>query len=138
MKRVLLLGAVLTQLLLSAGCYIVATPHEAVVVPLPPPVIVLPAPPRLVLIPEIGIYYAPDIEVELYVRGGVWFYFYNGYWYKGRDHRGPWVHVPAHKLPRGFTKIPPGLRKVPPGQLKKEKEEKGKEEKGKKGREFKY
>ncbi len=135
MKKLFLLVAVLIQLLLSAGCYIVTTPsEEVVVVPPPPPAIVVPVPPRLVLIPEIGIYYAPDIEVELYFRGGGWFYFHNGYWYKGRDHRGPWVYVPMKKLPREFSKIPPGFRKVPPGQIRNHK----KEERGKRGREFKY
>lgn len=112
MRGVLLSVFVVFVTMSFLGCAVVVRPpHGRVVVAPPPPVVVVPARPRLVFIPEYKIYVAADVEYDLFYDGSVWFYFYDGIWYRGRDYNGPWVVVK-----RG---LPPGLAKVPPGQLKK-------------------
>jgi len=87
--------------------------HDRVMVaPAGPPTIVVTERPRLVFAAGYGIYFAPDLEVDLYFDHGVWLYFYEGAWYKSSSYRGPWKLVK-------FKDIPSGLRKMPPGQLKK-------------------
>lgn len=74
-----------------------------------PPVLV--AAPRLVLVPDTNIYVAVGIDYDVFVVGGVYYFFHEGIWYSGPSHRGPWRDVDAKELP-------PGLRKSSPGQLK--------------------
>ena len=116
MKRLgLLLVIVPFMGLLLAGCQIVIGPPRGRVVIGPPPPIVVEAEPRVVLIPETEVYYAPDVTANLYVVGGVWFYFHDDHWFRGRSYRGPWVFVEERRLPPGLRKIPPGFRKHSPG-----------------------
>jgi len=115
MKHLPLLGVILISLLLP-GCHVIAVSspghRPVVVVPAGPPAIVVVERPRLVFVAEYGIYFAPELEVDLYFDHGIWFYFYDRAWYKSSDYQGPWsvVHV---------NHLPPGLRKIPPGHLKK-------------------
>jgi hypothetical protein len=85
---------------------------EPMVVPSGPPPIAATERPRLVFVTQYGIYFAPDLDVDLYFDRGVWFYFYDNAWYQSSDYRGPWTLVQVKQLS-------PGLRKVPPGYLKK-------------------
>jgi hypothetical protein len=112
--------------LFLVGCYVVAPvpPGQAkkgvIVAPVPAPVIVLQAKPRLVLIQDWGVYYAPDIDDEVYFFDGVWFVFSGGHWYESRSHSGPWVVVADGNVP-GKLKGAKGWRAkpIPPGQMKK-------------------
>ncbi len=101
--------------LLLPGCHVVevsSPAYEPAMVPSGPPAIVGTERPRLVFVTGYGIYFAPDLDVDLYFDRGVWFYFYNSVWYKSSDYRGPWTVVQVRQLP-------PGLRRVRPGYLKK-------------------
>ncbi len=114
MKHLPLLVVILLSLLLP-GCHVVTASspeRQPVVVPAGPPAIVVAERPRLVFVTGHGIYFAPDLDVDLYFDRGVWFYFYDSVWYKSSDYRGPWTVVQVKQLP-------PGLRKVTPGYLKK-------------------
>jgi len=115
MKRKSLLVIISMALALS-GCHVIAVSspghRPVVVVPAGPPAIVVTERPRLVFVSEHGIYFAPDLEVDLYFDHGLWFYFYDNAWYKSSDYQGPWTVVEVKRLP-------PGLRKIPPGHLKK-------------------
>jgi hypothetical protein len=132
MKRSLLCVLIVLVTVGFLGCAVVVRPpHGPVVVaPAPlPPVVVIPARPRLVFIPEYRIYVAVDVDYDLFYDGSVWFYFYDGRWYRGREYNGPWVVVKKG--------LPPGLVKVPPGQLKKrafKERESEDHDNGKKGR----
>lgn len=113
MKRLPFLVILLFFLLLS-GCHMLEVSsgmYEPAMVPSGPPAIVGTERPRLVFVTGYGIYFAPDLDVDLYFDRGVWFYFYDNVWYKSSDYRGPWTVVPVKQLP-------PGLRKVSPGHLK--------------------
>jgi len=80
-----------------------------------PPVLL--AAPRLVLIPDTNIYVATGIDYDLFVVGGVYYFFYEGSWYRGPSHGGPWRSVDADDLPPGLRKGSPGhlKQKLPPG-----------------------
>ncbi len=80
-----------------------------------PPVLV--AAPRLVLVPDTNIYVATGIEYDVFVVGGVYFFYHEGFWYKGPSHRGPWRGVDGKDLPPGLQKGSPGelKHKLPPG-----------------------
>ncbi|GEM_PF-2360224 len=99
--------------LLLPGCHVVAVSSPAYeLVAAGPPAIGATERPRLVFVTRYGIYFAPDLDVDLYFDRGVWFYFYDNIWYKSSDYRGPWTVVQVKQLP-------PGLRKVSPGHLQK-------------------
>lgn len=116
MKRWGLLSIVVPFVgLLLAGCEVIIGPPRGRVVVAPPPIVVE-TEPRVVLIPETDVYYAPDVATaDLYVVGGVWFYFHDDHWFRGRSYRGPWVFVEERRLPPGLRKIPPGFRRHAPG-----------------------
>jgi hypothetical protein len=107
--------AVIFFFLLLSGCHVVAvssTAYEPEMASSGPPAIVVTERPRLVFVTQYGIYFAPDLDVDLYFDRGVWFYFYDNIWYQSSDYRGPWTVVQVKQLS-------PGLRKVTPGHLKK-------------------
>jgi hypothetical protein len=100
---------------LFMGCHVVevsSQAYEPTMAPSGPPAIVGTERPRLVFVTGYRIYFAPDLDVDLYFDRGVWFYFYDNVWYRSSDYRGPWTAVQVKQLP-------PGLRRVPPGYLKK-------------------
>src|SRR6266446_8205226 len=107
MKRADLLSVlVLVMGLYLAGCAVVIGPPRGRVVVAPPPIVVE-AEPRVVLIPGTGVYYAPDVTTNMYVVGGVWYYLYDGRWFRGRSYRGPWAFVNERHVPSGLRRIPP-------------------------------
>ncbi len=99
---------------LIAGCVVVPVGpgrHRGAVVVAPAPVVIA-ARPRMVFVSEFGVAFAPDLDIELYEVGGVWFSFRSGGWYRADAYDGPWVVVEHRRLP-------PGLAKVKPGQVRK-------------------
>lgn len=100
-----------------------AAPPAPVVVT-PPPVVVRETP-TWVLVPGTPVYYSPEIEVDVYLHGGIWYYRVKGVWFTGPSYRGPWDHAPVTVVPAMVTRIPPGWRpkpgppEIPPGLRKK-------------------
>lgn len=90
------------------------------VVVAPPPVVVT-ATPTWVLIPGTAVYYSPEVQADVYLHGGVWYYRVNGAWFTGPSHTGPWDATPVTAVPVMVTRVPPGWRAkpgppaVPPG-----------------------
>jgi hypothetical protein len=84
---------------------------EVIVTESGPPSILEEDRPRLIFASGFGVYFAPDLEVDLYFDRGIWFYLHNKTWYESADYRGPWSPVHVKHIPRG-------LRNVPPGQLR--------------------
>ena len=73
-----------------------------------PASIMISARPRMVFVTEFGVSFAPELDVELYEVGGVWYSFYSGGWYRADAYDGPWVVVKHRHLPRGLAKVKPG------------------------------
>jgi hypothetical protein len=108
-----------------AGCAVVIGPPQGRIGVAPPPPIVVETEPRVVLIPGTEVYYAPDVAANIYVVGGLWYYFHDGHWFHSRSYRGPWAFTEERRLPSGLRRLPPGFRNhppgrgvIPPGQLK--------------------
>lgn len=105
--------------------------HPAPVIVTPAPVVVTPPPvvvtetPTWILVPGTAVYYSPEIHVDVYLHGGIWYYRVKGNWFTGPSFRGPWDHTPVTAVPVMVDKIPPGWRpkhkpsEVPPGLRKK-------------------
>jgi len=119
MRRACIVGILIGVL---AGCVIVpgGPPGHGGIPPgqakkAGPPVLV--AAPRLVLIPDTNVYVATGIDYDVFVVGGVYYFFHEGIWYSGPSHRGPWRNVETKDLPPGLQKGSPGQlkRKLPPG-----------------------
>jgi len=68
----------------------------------PPPVVVYRTEPRFDYIPEERVYVIDDDYCDYdFFRYGAYFYIYdNGYWYRSRSYRGPFVAIYADYVPR--------------------------------------
>jgi hypothetical protein len=82
-------------------------------VPLPP--LVVPAPPGLVVIPGTYVYFAPDVDVDIFFFHGYWYRPYEGRWYRSDEYNGQWRYVPAERVPRAVINLPPAYRGIPSG-----------------------
>jgi hypothetical protein len=71
-----------------------------------PPAVVVHAKPRLVVVENTELYYAADMEADLFFYSGLWYRPYRGYWYRAEAHAGPWVRISV--VPSVFYRIPPG------------------------------
>jgi len=116
MKIVTSLILCLAVALLVSACrvHVEPQPSEVVVVspspPPPPPKIVIRKRPRLVVVPGfVDVYFCPDLEVDVFFYGGLWYCRYRGFWYYSRCYCGPWVYIA--RPPAVLLKIPPGFRK---------------------------
>jgi len=92
----------------------------------PPPPLVIPAPPPLFVIPRTYVYFAPDVDVDIFFYHGHWYRPHQGHWYRSESHNGKWVYISPKSipsilinLPPDFRRVPPGHRHIPYGQLKK-------------------
>ncbi len=95
---------------LVAGCVVVPGGHgrhRGAVLVGPAPVVIA-ARPRMVFVTEFGVAFAPDLDIEVYEVGGVWFSFRSGGWYRANAYDGPWGVVEHRHLPKGLAKIKPG------------------------------
>lgn len=91
----------------------------------PPPVVVA-EPAEVVLIPQIGVYFVPDSEPDLFFYAGFWWSPRGGGWYRSRAYNGPWVVVERRVVPAQVIRVPKNYRvryvkekHVPYGQWKK-------------------
>jgi len=90
----------------------------------PLPALVISAPPAVIVVPGTYVYFAPDVEVDLFFYGGYWYRPYGGIWYRAGVYNGPWVRINRPpgvllNLPSGYRNVPPGHQRIPYGQLKK-------------------
>ncbi len=91
----------------------------------PPPAIVFEREPELIVVPETRVYYLPGlVDYDLYRYSDWWYVNKEGYWYRAKSWRGPFVAIRLApgvllSLPATYRHHPPHPRGGPPGQLKK-------------------
>jgi hypothetical protein len=84
----------------------------------PPPVVVVGLP-RFNLVPDTNISVMIGVDADVFRVNGIYYYFHDNAWYKGRHYRGPWKAIAARNLP-------PGLRGKSPKKVKAKAKAKGK------------
>jgi hypothetical protein len=81
----------------------------------PPPPLVIHAPPPVFVIPGTYVYFAPEVDVDIFFYHGYWYRPYRGYWYRSGSYNGKWVYIAPKKVPPPLLNLPPDFRHVPPG-----------------------
>ena len=90
----------------------------------PPPAIEFRHEPRLVVVPGSTVYVLDDAcDYDVFRYGVFWYVFDDGYWYRARTYRGPFVVVSARYVPAAMSNVPAKYWRHPhggpPGQWKK-------------------
>ena len=100
---------------------VVVAPAPAVVIT--PPSITLAAPPPLVVVPSAPtVQYVPSGPHNLFVFGGRYYSFHNGYWFHAGHYNGPWKHIKAEKVPAPVIGVPVTYYRVKPKKHDKQEE----------------
>jgi hypothetical protein len=81
----------------------------------PPPPLIIPAPPPMFVIPRTYVYFAPEVDVDIFFYQGYWYRPHQGHWYRSKSYNGKWVYLSPKRVPRGLLDLPPDFRHVPPG-----------------------
>ena len=117
MKKKSIVTLAVAGLLLSAGLIIPARSNAGVNISIniPLPGLVISAPPALVMVPGTYVYFAPDLNVDVFFYQGYWYRPYGGYWYISADYRGPWGYLAIERMPSVLLNLSPSYRRVPPG-----------------------
>ncbi len=98
----LLAGIVLGLALAAAP----AAAQDIRIEPIPPKV-----KPQWTPVPNVpGVFYAPNIPTDVFRRGTKYYFYWQGYLYRGSKPRGPWKSVT--KVPDWFSGIDPSLFKT--------------------------
>ena len=93
----------------------------------PPPAIVFAREPRVVVVPGSTVYVLEDdCDYDVFRYGVFWYVINDGYWYRARTHRGPFMAVNARYVPSAISNVPGKYWRHhphggPPGQMKKQK-----------------
>ncbi len=116
MKRwliVLLVGSVLLSVEMLSPVTSEAGIGLSVAIPLPE--LRLAAPPSLAIIAGTTVYFASDVEADLFFYHGNWYRPYDGEWYVSAEFSGPWGRVKIGNVPRPLVDLPPDYRNEPSG-----------------------
>lgn len=72
------------------------------------PEIVFKKEPRVVLIASADVYVVQghDYDSDIFRSGKYWYACHDGYWYRAKSHRGPFVVIDARKVPRAIFGVP--------------------------------
>ena len=111
MKKTIGLGLLLATLLATP---VLATAQVHVSINVPPPPVIFHAPPRVVAVPRTPVYYVPDTSYNVFVYDNHYYSFHDGAWFLANSHGGPWVFVPAERVPRPLLAVPARYYKHPP------------------------
>ena len=91
-----------------------------------PPEVFFDREPDFVLIPDSRVRHLPDYKYDFYRYDDDYYLNQDGYWYRAKSWRGPFLAVPFDGLPRPIVGLPGKYRRHPshphggpPGQLKK-------------------
>ena len=74
----------------------------------------IPAYPDLVPVPGYPVYYAPQLDVNLFFYDGLYWLFADDEWYSSSWYNGPWYLVPPEQVPDFILRIPVGFYRHPP------------------------
>jgi hypothetical protein len=113
--ELMLVGLLLLTSIVSANRAIAQVNIQVGVSVPPPPPLVIPAPPPMVVVPKTYVYFAPEVEVDVFFYHGYWYRPHQGRWYRSASYKGPWVHVVREKMPATLLRLPPDFRHLPPG-----------------------
>ena len=93
----------------------------------PPPRVFFDREPSFVVIPDSRVRRLRDYEYDFYRYDDDYYLNRDGYWYRAKSWRGPFVALPFERLPRAIVVLPGEYRRHPahphggpPGQLKKQ------------------
>jgi hypothetical protein len=67
--------------------------------------------PDVVVVPQSRVYYVRDYNYDLYRYGSYWYFIDDGYWYRARSYRGPFVHISSSSVPRSVRYVPVKYRR---------------------------
>ena len=99
---------------------VVAPPPPVVVAPAPaivvePPTITFAAPPPLVVVPGTPtVQYVSSGSYNVFVFGGRFYSFHNGYRFHARHYNGPWAFIQTERVPAPVIGVPVAYYRVPP------------------------
>jgi len=105
------IGSALLMFSLVSPPISIAEVNVHVDVALPP--LIIPAPPGMVVIPGSNVYFAPDVEADVFFYHGYWYRPHHGHWYRSSSYRGPWGPIVITRVPRAVIAVPPGFRQGP-------------------------
>ena len=74
----------------------------------------VPAYPDLLPVPGYPVYYAPDLDANLFFYDGYYWTFTDDAWYSSTWYNGPWYFVPPERVPDFILRIPVGFYRRPP------------------------
>ena len=74
----------------------------------------LPLYPQLVLVPGYPIYYAPYVDANYFFYDGMYWVYYDDYWYASSWYNGPWALVRPEVVPLFILRIPVRYYRHPP------------------------
>ena len=77
----------------------------------PLPRVVIPAPPPVVVIPGTYVYFASDVDVEIFFYHGYWYRPHHGHWYRAKGYNGPWHNIRSARVPHVVRDVPPDFRR---------------------------
>jgi hypothetical protein len=103
---------VLRGLLVLTLLTALVAPARAQAVAPPPPVAPGVAPVWTVVPTSPKVLYAPNVQGDVFRLHHKYYYFYGGYWYRGKHLLGPWR--PVRKLPKAILMVDRSCFKSPP------------------------
>ena len=74
----------------------------------------IPTSPQLVPVPGYPVYYAPQLDTNLFFYGGGYWLFANDNWYRGSGYNGPWYAVSPAEVPVYILRVPVRYYRRPP------------------------
>lgn len=72
-------------------------------IPLPPPIPFV-APPNVIVLPGTDVYAVPDVQEDIFFRGGWWWRPWQGNWYRSKFHDRGWSHYRG--APSWYGRVP--------------------------------
>jgi len=106
MKK-LILGALLLGLAVMSPVQSMARVSIGINIALPP-LIAFAGPPELVVIPGTYVYFAPDLDVNIFFYDGWWWRPWQGHWYRSRNYDSGWIYY--SRTPYFYNRLPTGWR----------------------------
>ncbi len=117
MKKRSLIACYLGGVLAVFGLFFPAAGYSGVNVNIniPLPSLVISGPPTMMVIPGSYVYFAPDVEADLFFYRGYWYRPYQGEWYYSVEYNGPWGRIAIGNVPTALINLPPDYRHMHPG-----------------------
>ncbi|MBI5420189.1 MAG: hypothetical protein HZA60_08865, partial [Deltaproteobacteria bacterium] len=76
------------------------------------PAVVVSEPPEMVMVPNSRVYFAPNVEADLFFYRGGWYSHRGDRWFRAGSYEGPWVVVAPGAVPVEIVRVPRSYRTV--------------------------